>query len=103
MTSPGAFEVNSASLATHAGEMDQIGDGLTTAAVAVQTVQTDVEAYGQLCQFIPVLLNGLQQIMADGMTTAATSAHETADSLRAVATAYDNADNNAAGRLRNTR
>jgi len=103
MSGPGAFQVDSASLATHAGEVDQIGDGLTTAAQAGQAVQTDTGAYGQLCQLVPALLNGLQQAMVDGMTTAAASAHDTADSLRSVAAAYDNADGNAADRIRNTR
>jgi hypothetical protein len=97
------FQVDSAALTSHAGEVDTIGDGLTTAAQAGQAVQTDTGAYGKLCQFVPAILNGLQQAMVDGMTTAAQSAHDTADSLRAVAADYDTADTNSANRLRNTR
>jgi len=103
MSGPGAFQVDSASLVTHAGEVDRIGDELATGAQAGQAVQTDTRAYGQLCQFVPALLNGLQQAMVDGMTTAAESSHDTADQLRSVAAAYDDADRNSAGRLRNTR
>ena len=103
MSDPGAFQVDAAALTAHAAEIDGIGDGLTTAARAGQTVQTDTGAYGQLCQFVPVLLNGLQQSMVDGMNTAAGSAHDTADVLRSVAAAYDTADNAAADRIRNTR
>ena len=98
-----AFQVDSPALVSHAGEVDGIGDGLTTAAQAGQTVQTDTGAYGQLCQFVPAILNDLQQSLVDGMNTAAESAHDTADSLRAVAADYDTSDTNSANRLRNTR
>ncbi|HEX5204585.1 type VII secretion target [Paractinoplanes rhizophilus] len=97
------FQVNAASLTSHAGEVDGIGDGLGQAASAAQTVQTDTGAYGQLCQFVPALLNGLQQAMVDGMNTAAGSAHDTADALRATAADYDGADAGAAEKIRNTR
>ena len=103
MSDPGAFQVDSASLVSHAGEVDAIGDGLTSAAQAAQTIQTGTGTYGQLCQFVAALLNGLQQSMVDGMTTAAGSAHDTADALRSVATSYDSTDGGAADRIRNTR
>jgi len=103
MSDPGAFQVDSAALVSHAGEVDAIGDGLVSAAQAGQSVRTDPGAYGQLCQFVPALLNGLQQSMVDGMTTAAGSAHDTADALRSVATSYDSTDGGAADRIRNTR
>jgi hypothetical protein len=96
-------QVNAAALVSHAGEVDRIGDGLTTAVQAGDAMHTAIEAYGRLCQFVPVLLNGLQQAMVDGMATAADSVHDTADRLRSVAAAYDAADGNAVNRLRNTR
>lgn len=76
---------------------------LTVAADAGRAVQTDTGAYGQLCQFVPALLNQLQQAMVDGMTTAATSVHEIADALRSVAAACNSADTVAADRLREFR
>jgi hypothetical protein len=97
------FQVDAARLRTHAGTVDGVGDGLTTAADAGRAVRTDTGAYGQLCQFVPALLNGLQQVVVDGMTTAAGSVHDTADALRSVAAAYDGADASAADRVRNTR
>jgi uncharacterized protein YukE len=103
MTDHGEFQVHSASLVAHATEVDRIADGLTTAAQAGEAVRTDPGAYGQLGQMIPDLLNGLQQIMIDGMTTAAGCLHDTADSLRSVAAAYETADGNAAGRLQGPR
>ena len=98
-----AFQVDPAALVTHAESVDRVGDGLSTAADAGRAVQTDVGAYGQLCQFVPALLNGLQEAMVDGMATAAGSVHETADALRSVAAAYDGADVAATDRLRTTR
>jgi hypothetical protein len=99
----GEVQVSAAALVSHASEVDRIGDGLTTAVQAGEAVRTGTGAYGQLCQFVPVLLNGLQQAMVDGMTTTADSVHDTADRLRSVAAAYDASDGNAVDRLRNTR
>ena len=97
------FQVNSAGLVRHAGEIDAISDGLATARQAGETIRTDIGAYGQLCQIVPALLNGLQQALVDGIAAAAGAAHGTADALRSVAASYDAADENAADRLRNTR
>jgi hypothetical protein len=103
VTDDGEFQVHSASLVAHATEVDRIGDGLTTAAQAGEAVRTGTDAYGQLCQIVPDLLNGLQQTLIDGMNTAAGSVHDTADSVRSVAASYDAADGNAADRLNGTR
>ncbi|GIF26692.1 acetylglutamate kinase [Actinoplanes tereljensis] len=99
----GEVQVNSAELVTHAGRLDGIGDGLTTAKQAGEAVRTDSGAYGQLCQIVPALLNILQSQVIDGIGTAATSVHDTATEVRAVAADYDTSDGNAADRLRNTR
>lgn len=99
MIDGGEFQVRSADLVAHAAEVDRIGDGLTTAAQAGEAVRTGTGAYGQLCQIVPSLLNALQQDLIDGLNTAAGSVHDTADSLRSVAAAYDTADGNAADRL----
>jgi hypothetical protein len=103
MTDHGGFQVDAASLVAHATEVDRIAEGLTTAAQAGEAVRTSPGAYGQLCQFVPELLNGLQQFLVDGLNTAAGSVHETAGSVRAVAAAYDTADGNAADRLNRPR
>lgn len=99
----GQVQVNSADLVAHAGQVDGIGAGLTVAQQAGAAVQTDPGAYGQLCQFVPALLNVLQSQVIDGIATAATSVHDTADALRSVAAAYDSSDSNAADRIRSTR
>lgn len=104
MSQPGGeFQVDSAALVAHAGEVDRIGDDLSTVAQAGETVRTDTGVYGQLCQIVPLLLNDLQQFMVGGVSTAASSAHDTAGALRSVAAEYDEADRSAADRLRRTR
>ena len=52
---------------------------------------------------VPALLNGLQTDLIDGIGSAVTAAHDTADALRSAAADYDAADGNAADRLRKTR
>lgn len=99
----GQVQVNSTDLLAHAGQMDAVADGLTTAEQAGAAVRTGAGAYGQLCQFVPALLNVLQSQVIDGIATAASSVHGTAEALRSVAAAYDSSDAHAADRIRNTR
>jgi hypothetical protein len=101
--SEGQFQVTPSDLVSHASEVDGIGDGLDTAKRAGEAVRVDTGAYGQLCQFVPALINGLQTTLIDGIGGAVTAAHDTADALRSTATDYDAADGNAADRLRKTR
>ena len=101
--SEGQFRVKSSDLVAHAAEVDGIGDGLDTAKQAGATVRVDTGAYSQLCQFVPSILNDLQTTVIDGIGSAVTAAHDTADALRSTATGYDAADGNAADRLRKTR
>jgi len=97
------MKVNSGDLVTHAGQIDGIGDGLTTAQQADSAVRMDSAADGKLCQYVPALLNVLQDLMIDGIGAAAMSAHDTADALRSAAADYDGAGGRAADRMRNTR
>jgi Excreted virulence factor EspC, type VII ESX diderm len=99
----GEVQVSASALVSHAGAVDRIGDGLTTAVQAGEAVRMGADAYGKLCQFVPLLLNGLQHAMVDGMAAAAESVHDTAERLRSVAADYDVSDGNAVNRLRNTR
>ena len=99
----GALEVDPAALVGHAREVDQIADGFATAAQAGETVRTAIGAYGVICQLVPVLLNELQVAVLSGVETAATSARDTATSLRDVAAAYDRSDTDAADRLGSVR
>jgi ABC-type transporter Mla subunit MlaD len=99
----GQVRVNPGDLVTHAAQIGGIGDELTTAQQAGSAVRVDSAAYGKLCQFVPALLNSLQDQMIDGIAAAATSVHATADALRSVAASYDGSDGRAADRIRKTR
>ncbi|MFI5936280.1 type VII secretion target [Actinoplanes sp. NPDC051494] len=99
----GQMQVNPNDLVAHARKIDEIGDGLAMAQEAGAAVRTDAGEYGQLCQFVPSLLNAMQSQMIDGLATAARSVHDTADGLREVAAAYDDTDHNTADRIRNAR
>ncbi|MFF5291821.1 type VII secretion target [Paractinoplanes globisporus] len=97
------MQVDSGELVVHAGQVDGIGDQLTTAQQAGSAVRVDSSAYGQLCQFVPALLSILQDRMIEGIAAAASSAHDTANALRSVAADYAGSDSRAAERIRSTR
>jgi hypothetical protein len=101
--SEGEFQVRSSDLVAHARDVDGIGDGLDIAKRAGGAVRVETGAYGQLCQFVPALLNGLQTRLIDGIDSAVAATHDTANGLRATAADYDAADGNAADRMRGTR
>ncbi|MEV4345013.1 type VII secretion target [Actinoplanes sp. NPDC049596] len=101
--SGGQIQVRSSDLVMHAREVDGIGDGLATAKHAGEAVRVGAGAYGQLCQFVPALLDGLQTSLIDGIGGAVNAARDTADALRSTAADYDAADGNAADRMENTR
>jgi len=97
------FQVKASDLVSHATEVDGIGVGLSVAQQAGEAVRVDKGAYGQLCQFVPAIVDGLQTHLIDGIGRAVAAAHDTADALRSTAADYDTSDSNAADRLRNTR
>lgn len=89
-------QVISADLTRHGGRLDGIADTLATAQQAGQAVRLGAGAYGQLCAMLPALLDGLQQVLVDGIGTAAHSVRDTAGRVRIVADAYDGADGRSA-------
>jgi hypothetical protein len=95
--------VNAADLVSHASEIDRIGDGLITAQQAGVAVRVDSGAYGKLCQIVPALLNILQDQVINATSTAAQSAQDIADAVRATAAGYDSSDSRAATRIRDAR
>jgi hypothetical protein len=93
------IEVFPADLVAHAGHLDGVATALGTARQAGETVRLDADAYGRLCLAVPVLLGHLQQIMVDGVGTAADAVANTADRLRTAADHYRAADTRAAAAL----
>ena len=79
-------------LVAHAGTVAGIGDRVTTAAQAGRAVRPGPDAYGKLCAMVPVMLSALQDVLADGIASAADSLHETAGRLRTTAHGYEVVD-----------
>ncbi|MGC4892914.1 type VII secretion target [Micromonospora sp. DT31] len=83
-------------LTAHAAHLDRCADSIDTARQAGQHVRLSADAYGQLCAVMPVLLDGLQQILVDGVGAAATAVRDTAGTVRLSAERYRAADARAA-------
>ncbi|MFG1674601.1 type VII secretion target [Micromonospora sp. NPDC049282] len=83
-------------LTAHAAHLDRRADSIDTARQAGQHVRLGADAYGQLCQIVPVLLDGLQRTLVDGLGSAATSIRDTAGKVRTGAERYRASDTHAA-------
>ena len=84
--------VTPADLLTHAGHLDTIAAGLTTAYQAGQSVKADAGAYGKLCVMVPVMLGVLQSAILDGIDAGAGSVTDSAAKVRTAAGAYQSTD-----------
>jgi Excreted virulence factor EspC, type VII ESX diderm len=94
-----AVEVVPVGLTRHAGRLDGIADALANAHQAGQSVRLGAGAYGQLCAFLPAVLDGLQQELVDGIATAEWSVRDTAGRVRIAAGRYDVSDGRSATAL----
>jgi uncharacterized protein YukE len=86
--------VTPAVLVEHAARIDAAAGEIATAGQAGQSVRVDRGAYGQLCTFVPVMIDGLQGLVVDAIDAAADSLRDTADRLRSAATGYRDTDQN---------
>jgi hypothetical protein len=86
---PELVGVRSAELFTHAGGVEAIAGRVSAAASAAAAVRAGRDAYGQLCVMVPVMLDTLQDALADGIRSAAESLHDTGARLRTTAAEYD--------------
>ena len=89
---PDQVRVRHAELIAHAGTVEAIGGRVSTAAAAGAAVRAGSDAYGMLCAMVPVMLNGLQDALVDGIRSAADSLHDTGARLRTAAAEYDTTD-----------
>jgi hypothetical protein len=69
----------------HAGTVDHVADAVEMARSAVHEVAMDTQAYGQLCQFLPVLLSPIFGLALDALHESVGSLQETASKLRTAA------------------
>ena len=89
---PDHVGVRHAELTTHAGNVEAIADRVSTAASAGAAVRAGSDAYGKLCVMVPVMLNALQDVLVDGIRSAAESLHDTGTRLRTTAVEYETTD-----------
>ena len=83
----------------HATVVSETSDDLMQARAAAREVTMDSEAYGHLCQFLPVLLSPLFGSAAEVLNDAVEAFDETALKLRATAADMAAADAGSARRL----
>ena len=79
-------------LVAHAATVAGIGDRVATTARAGQAVRPGADAYGKLCVLVPTMLGALQDVLVDGIASAAEALHDTASRLRMTAQSYEAAD-----------
>lgn len=79
-------------LLAHATSVAAIGDEVSAAARAGRAVRPGPEAYGRLCVMVPAMLSALQDVLVDGIASAADSLHDTASRLRTTAQSYEATD-----------
>ncbi|WP_431913570.1 type VII secretion target [Micromonospora carbonacea] len=103
MAAGDGIRVDPGDLTTHAAHLERRADSLDTARQAGQQVRLGTDAYGQLCATMPVLLDGLQRTLVEGVDTAARSVRDTAGRLRSAAEGYRATDARAEQRLRRVR
>jgi len=80
----------------HAAAIEGVAGEVATSKQAGDAVRLDAGAYGKLCAIVPALLNGLSDVLVDGIDTAAGSLRDTGTRLRTAAGGYQATDEQAA-------
>ena len=97
------FGVRPQDLVAHAARVEAIGDRVTTAAEAGAAVRPGVDAYGKLCVLVPIMLGALQDVVVDGIRSAAGALDDTGARLRTTAQDYTATDESRRQALRGIR
>ena len=84
--------VQPSTLLSQSGRVEAVAGEVGTAKSAGDAVRVDSGAYGQLCGFVPAIVDGLQNILLDGIGEAQESLHDTAERLRTAAQGYQSTD-----------
>ncbi len=92
------FEVDPAALRAHADKADRHAAALGQAADAANQAMSD-DVYGVICQFLPPVLNELQQTAREALKASQEGMAETALNLRHSAERYEQQDSAIGERL----
>ncbi|MPZ83816.1 MAG: ESX-1 secretion-associated protein [Actinophytocola sp.] len=87
----GGFGVTAGELRSHAGKVDGLADRMGVARDAANQVMPD-DAYGLICQFLPPVINPLEQQAADALTAGQDGFTGIAENLRESADDYESRD-----------
>ena len=91
----GGYEVLTAALAGHAGNVGSLCERLDQAVDAAREVSLPTDAYGVFCQLLPALLNPLQHSGVGALESTAQRLSTTADSIKGTARDYAATDDGA--------
>lgn len=98
---PDGFEVTAAELRGHAVKVDGLAERMGVAVNAADQVMPD-DAYGIICQFLPPVINPLEQDGHDALTAGRDGFTGIAENLRESADDYDRRDQRQADGFRAT-
>jgi hypothetical protein len=88
---PDGFGVTAGELRAHAGKVDGLAERMGVAVDAANQVMPD-DAYGIICQFLPPVLNPLEQDGHDALTAGQDGFGGIAENLRETADDYERRD-----------
>jgi hypothetical protein len=94
-----AMQIPVPELRAHASGVDRVAEDVAQARSAVREVSMDTGAYGQLCQFLPLVLSPVFELAAGALTTSVDELHTLADEVRATADAAEATDSTSARRV----
>lgn len=90
------FEVLPTELRSHARKVDGLAERLGQALHAARQVSMSDDAYGIICQFLPPVLNGLEQEAYDALAAGENGTTEIATNIRHTADEYEARDDDEA-------
>ncbi|MBE1489032.1 ESX-1 secretion-associated protein [Plantactinospora soyae] len=99
MTGDGEMRVPVPAVQRHAGSADTAADGIENGRAAAAHVQMGAEAYGQICAFLPGLINPLADRTVAALGELTSGLRETATRLRTVASTAESTDTASAQRV----
>ncbi|HEY6424639.1 MAG TPA: type VII secretion target [Pseudonocardiaceae bacterium] len=97
------YEVLTEALREHAKKIDGFADRLAQAVDAAREMSLPTDAYGQLCQMLPAMLNPLQDIGVTALDSGARRLDTTATNVKDTAEDYARVDDDNALSLRGVR
>lgn len=95
----GGYGLTGGELRAHAGKVDGHAQRMGQAVDAANQAMPD-GAYGIICQFLPPVINEIEQAAHEALTASQTGLEETATGLRDTADTYERQDSAASGTFR---